>query len=229
MIPSGKVAGHQLPFSFRGSLQYILLNPRRRLNMALYSLRRVIWVLVLLFSLVGLSGLLLNLSPTAAQSICGPRAPCPSPIPQSGGGSSNNPSDGRLNTSVADPFVIYCVTGQFQIYWVDSFSHGQLLSTHPLNQVIPLNQTNASMSLGRGFTLERAGDNLTLFGPGNFHLGFGVNDCLLRAGLPQQPDFNCDGSADTVQVGAPGENPFVKVIDGKSNTLLLNFFAYDPA
>src|ERR1051326_2950870 len=97
--------------------------------------RRIGWTLLILMIVLGLGGLLLSPSQSIAQSICGPKAPCPTPKSGSGGG-SNLPNDGRLNTSLADPFVIYCVTGQFQIYWVDSTSHGQLLSTHPLTNLI---------------------------------------------------------------------------------------------
>src|SRR5258708_1370773 len=116
--------------------------------MATYNARRIVWATVILFSLVALNGLLLTPSSTIAQSKCGPAASCPTPTSHSSGG-PNLPGDGRLNTNTADPFVVYCVTGQFQIYRIDSFSHGQLLSTHPLNQVISLSQTSALTPLGR--------------------------------------------------------------------------------
>ena len=41
-------------------------------------------------------------------------------------------------------------------------------------------------------------------------------------------DFNGDGLPDEVSSGGAGDAPFVKITDGKTNTLLLNFFAYAP-
>ncbi|MEO8608625.1 MAG: VCBS repeat-containing protein [Chloroflexota bacterium] len=41
-------------------------------------------------------------------------------------------------------------------------------------------------------------------------------------------DFNGDGVPDAVSGGGAGDVPFVKITDGSTHSLLLNFFAYDP-
>src|SRR5262249_92373 len=53
-----------------------------------------------------------------------------------------------------------------------------------------------------------------------------------RAGVPipsaVKADFDCDGVADTIEAGGPGEAPIVKITNGKTNKVMLNFFAYSP-
>jgi hypothetical protein len=189
--------------------------------------RRMAWVLAIGLSL---SGLIFFSRSTVWAQRCNPAVQqCPPPVNTGQGGPaqpSNN--DGRLNGSLGDPYVIYCVAGQLQIYKVDSQSRGNLLLSRPLSELSALSANGAPEALGQGFSLQRSGDSLGLLGPGQFFLPFGYNDCLQRAGvpLPRQADMNCDGIPDIIEVGTPGLPPFVRVSDGKTHAILLYFFAY---
>jgi hypothetical protein len=166
-------------------------------------------------------------------NITGSTLPCPvHHIDRSG--TQNIPQDNRMNGNrIADPFVIYCVNHRLQIYKINEQSQGKLINDTPLSDLRIMNAAGSTRDLGKGFTAGRSNDSLTLVGPDQFRLDFSLSVCLQRGGLdiapPSEPDFNRDGVADIVKAGSFGQAPYIKVYDGKTGKLLLDFLAYDPS
>src|SRR5260221_14439593 len=103
-------------------------------SMFINKSRRMAWVLALVLSL---SGLIIFSRSTVWAQRCNPAVQrCPPPVNVGQGGPAQPPNnDGRLNGSLGDPFVIYCVAGQLQIYKVDSQSRGNLHIARPLSEL----------------------------------------------------------------------------------------------
>ncbi len=154
------------------------------------------------------------------------QTPCP---PENGA----TPADGRMNEGrPADPYILYCITGQLQIYKVNAQSRGEFYTQTALILLKQMNPARSKVTLGKGFAVDRSNDNLTVSGPDLFQFQFSLDTCLQRGGVDArnaQPDFNRDGIADVVTVSQVGIAPYVKVIDGRTGSTLLDIVAYEPS
>src|SRR5258708_17900850 len=94
------------------------------------QMQRILWSSVILIGIVGL------LNPAGAAfaqtAQCGTRGAPKCPPTQR---VTPVVTDGRLNTNLADPYDIYCLDGQVQIYKINALGQGNLFNTHPINDV----------------------------------------------------------------------------------------------
>jgi len=197
--------------------------------MHIRTCQRPIRALLALAALLGLAAAIAPRAAYAQTQSCGTtrgQTPCP---PED----RATPPDGRMNAGrPADPYILYCVTGQLQIYKVNAQARGEFYTQTLLTLLKQMNPASSKVTLAKGFTVGRNYDNLTVSGPDLFQSEFSLNTCLQRGGgltaADSQPDFNRDGIADIVTIAPVGIAPCVKVMDGRTGNVLLDFAPYEP-